>query len=126
MDIRPDQVIYYTDKMLTENFISVDQALRLINGRITHLEGHVEEIARVTAALAKGASKVRGKKLPFVAGAVAGIYLYRKFQGSSWKIEVGDGVKIDTAEKKPADYTVKDNGKPENTEKDTDKQPPSA
>jgi hypothetical protein len=35
-------------------------------------------------------------------------------------------VKIDTAEKKPADYTVKDNGKPENTEKDTDKQPPSA
>lgn len=124
MDVRPDQIVYYTDKMLTENFINVDQALRALSSRITHLEGHVEEVSKVTAIVAKQVMKSqRSRKLPFVAGAVIGVYLYRKFQGAGWQVEVGNGMKIDTSHKKDANYTVKDNGQ---SDQDTDRQPPSA
>lgn len=120
MDVRPDQVVYYTDKMLTENFISIDQGLRALSNAVSHLEGHVVELSKAPKVIVKAKG---GKFLPFVAGAVVGIYVYRKFQGSTWKVEVGNPGKRGKA----ADYTIKvPDPDAEKTENDTDKQSPSA
>jgi hypothetical protein len=74
---------------------------------LAHLEGHIAQLAKKPVVIVKRP----GKALPFIAGAVAGVYLYRKFKQNIDKVELliqndSDAKKQDANRRKDGEATV--------------------
>jgi hypothetical protein len=102
---------FYTDKVLDENFRMIRESfdwtaksLRGIDAHFAHLEGHIAELSKPAEVVIK-MSKTR-KALPFVAGAVVGIYLYKKSKGFAKKVDAAFNEVKDSTSRNDAETTV--------------------
>jgi hypothetical protein len=100
---------FYTDKILDENFRMIRegfdwtaQGFRAMEKNFAHLEGHIGELARAQAKLAEK-TKTR-KVLPFVVGAVVGVYVYKKLKKNGMEIEFYPTA--DSSRQKPEDTVI--------------------
>lgn len=79
---------------------------------IAHLEGHIAELSKQSS---KIVVKVRNRKVvPFALGAVAGIYVYRKFRSA------GGDVEFSFKGKDEASWSIRDRDLDEKAAKETE------